>query len=617
MAELRAGFLRLGSFVTATLLATAMTVPVAAQVTSQVSLNTAGEPASTDSGVPSVSADGRWVAFSSSASNLVPNDTNNVEDVFVRDLDSAETVRVSIKTNGTQANGWSRRPSISGDGRFIVFESAASSLINFDPNGQIDVFVHDRDLDGNGVFGVVDEEVDTVQTFRVSNGFNGQPNGDSFRPVISSDGFTIVYESESTNQVPGVLSAALDVYIYERDVDGNGVIDTPAVRSVTSVSTAGGHGQFHETIAAVSGDGRFVAFQSPSPDLVVNDDNGTYVDVFLRDRDPDDNGILDEGNTITSLVTRGPGGAGNRGGSNPSLSGDGRWIAYESLSTDLGPADGAATPGTWQIWVQDRLSGENRLISRTSEGAPGSAHSRNPAISDDGRYVVFDGHAGELAPGGVGWREVFVHDRDSDGNGLFDEHGGWTLERASVSTGGQAADGASREGDVSANGGDIVFLSQAANLSGLEEGPEGSENVLVNGRPQPFEQIPLPTGWFPLDPDEGGVAGWSGVPQLDGEGTLVVADAVCLILREARPFEQAFLFASPTRIDVPLLGGVLVPAPDITCNFTVPANKTISVDATWPEEFGPGTELYFQYWVSDPYAPQGFSASNALFCRTP
>src|SRR5213595_159425 len=116
----------------------------AAGTTERVSMDSAGNEGNGGSGGPAISADGRFVAFASYASNLVPGDTNGVADVFVHDRQTGTTKRVSVNSAGTQGNGGSGSPAISADGRFVAFSSYATNLVPGDTNGVVDVFVHDR-----------------------------------------------------------------------------------------------------------------------------------------------------------------------------------------------------------------------------------------------------------------------------------------------------------------------------------------------------------------------------------------------------------------------------------------------------------------------------------------
>ncbi|MGH2537869.1 MAG: TolB family protein, partial [Candidatus Promineifilaceae bacterium] len=142
--------------------------------TSRVSVASDGAQGDNHSGAPSISADGRYVAFNSVASNLVGGDTNGAYDIFVHDRDTGQTSRVSIASDGAQGNESSGVPAISADGRYVAFYSEASNLVGGDTNGYLDVFVHDRD---------------TGQTSRASVASDGaQANGASYFPAISADG---------------------------------------------------------------------------------------------------------------------------------------------------------------------------------------------------------------------------------------------------------------------------------------------------------------------------------------------------------------------------------------------------------------------------------------------
>ncbi|OLE31388.1 MAG: hypothetical protein AUI36_29710, partial [Cyanobacteria bacterium 13_1_40CM_2_61_4] len=165
---------------------------------------------------PSLSADGRFVAFTSSASNLVPGDTNSTDDVFVRDRQTRQTTRVSVASDGTQSNGLSLYQSISADGRFVAFPSAATNLVPGDTNAKADTFVHVRM---------------TGATERVSVASDGtQGNGDSGVPAISADGRFVAFESDATNLVPVDTNSSRDVFVR--------ATGTPTTTSTTITTTS-------------------------------------------------------------------------------------------------------------------------------------------------------------------------------------------------------------------------------------------------------------------------------------------------------------------------------------------------------------------------------------------
>jgi Tol biopolymer transport system component len=225
--------------------------------TTRVSVASDGAQGNGDSGQPVISADGRFVAFYSSASNLVPGDTNGVEDVFVHDRLTGQTTRVSVASDGAQGNGPSWGPSISADGRFVAFESRASNLVPGDTNGTTDVFVHDRH---------------TGQTMRVSVASDGREgNSYSWLARISADGRFVVFTSDASNLVAGDTNGTWDVFVHDR---------LTGQTTMVSVASDGTPGNGRSIGVSISGDGRFVAFMSEASNLVAGDTNGTW-DVFV------------------------------------------------------------------------------------------------------------------------------------------------------------------------------------------------------------------------------------------------------------------------------------------------------------------------------------------------
>ncbi|HEX6335740.1 MAG TPA: S8 family serine peptidase [Jiangellaceae bacterium] len=212
---------------------------------------------------PTISAGGRYVAFQSSAANLVPGDTNSTQDIFVHDRETGETERVSVASDGSESElyGFSSNPAMSGDGRFVAFQSSASTLVPGDTNNMADVFVHDRQ---------------TGTTERVSLTVDGaQSNGYSGGPAISADGRYVGFPSGATNLVPGDTNTFWDVFVHDRD--------TGATERV-SVSAGGTEAnQTSGSTPALNADGRQVAFVSSASNLVPGDTNGQS-DVFVRDR---------------------------------------------------------------------------------------------------------------------------------------------------------------------------------------------------------------------------------------------------------------------------------------------------------------------------------------------
>jgi archaellum component FlaF (FlaF/FlaG flagellin family) len=232
-------------------------------VTERVSVDSSGMQANGDSYPTSLSAEGRYVAFWSQADNLVPGDTNKVADVFVRDRQNDTTERVSVDSTGAQSNGFSSIASITADGRYVAFDSEASNLVPGDTNARVDVFVHDR-LTG--------------ATERVSLSSSGaQGDEHSYIPCISADGRFVVLFSLATNLVPADTNDTGDVFLHDRQT---------GTTERVSVATNGAQGNSLSSgsTTSVSVDGRFVTFDSAAPNLVAGDTNG-LLDVFVRDRD--------------------------------------------------------------------------------------------------------------------------------------------------------------------------------------------------------------------------------------------------------------------------------------------------------------------------------------------
>jgi len=261
---------------------------------------------------PSISADGRYVAFVSLASNLVADDTNEVADIFVRDLYLEQTIRVNVTSDGTQANSGETdlsefdRPSISADGRYVVFSSSATNLVADDTNGVRDIFVHD---------------LQTGETTLVSKSTDGiQGNGQSTFPLISDDGRYVLFSSISDNLEFHDPDTFIDVFIH--DLILNETI-------LVSVSNQGIKGNSHSAGSSISSNGRYVVFTSAADNLVSNDTNGVQ-DVFLHDRQ--------EGMTKRISVNS-SGIEGNDASTGGSISADGSRVAFNSGASNLVPDD--------------------------------------------------------------------------------------------------------------------------------------------------------------------------------------------------------------------------------------------------------------------------------------
>jgi Tol biopolymer transport system component len=285
--------------------------------TERVSVTTSGTEANDYSYEPSISADGRYVAFYSYATNLVPGDTNGEYDIFERDRQTGTTTRVSVDATGGQLNGPSISPSYSADGRYMAFLSYASNLVPGDTNQQPDVFVRDR-LTG--------------QSERVNVSSSGVPTGlrgHSEDPSISANGRYVVFQSYATGLVPGDTNKEPDIFVHDRQT---------GVTERVSVSSSGAQANSQSTLASISGDGRYVAFSSYASNLVPKDSNYRQ-DVFVHDR-------------VTGVTQRVSVPTGRRQANGvsiaPSISVDGRFVVFSSTATNLATND---NDGLYDVFI--------------------------------------------------------------------------------------------------------------------------------------------------------------------------------------------------------------------------------------------------------------------------
>ncbi|MBD1884251.1 MULTISPECIES: PD40 domain-containing protein [Microcoleus] len=384
-----------------------------------VSVNSAGDRAIGDSDLPSISADGRFVAFASDASNLVPGDTNNSKDIFVRDILTNTTIGVSFDSTGNPGNNFfSGSPSISADGRFVAFESVASNLVPGDTNGYIHVFV--RDLSTN-----------TTTRISVDSAGN-QGNRGSLDPSISANGRFVAFTSVATNLVPGDTNNSLDIFV--RDLSTN-------TTTGVSVDSAGNQANGSSLDPSISADGRFVAFSSNAANLVPGDTNNNY-DIFVRDLS----------NNTTTLVSVSSNGARANGFSSlSSISANGRFVAFSSNAANLVPGD---TNNNYDVFVRDLLTNTTTRVSVSSSGEQGFGDSISPSISADGRFVAFSSSAANLVPGDTNnGADIFVRDLSTN-----------TTTRVSVDSAGNQGNNRSFASSISADGGRVAFSSDASNL---------------------------------------------------------------------------------------------------------------------------------------------------------
>jgi hypothetical protein len=330
-------------------------------ITTLVSVDSNGIQGNSDSSFSSISASGRFVVFESSATNLVQNDTNGVSDIFIYDQQTGSTSRVSVDSDGNEANGLSTFAAVSDDGRFVTFSSSASNLVVNDTNGVSDIFIRD---------------IQTGTTSLVSVDSNGnQANSSSDAPAISTDGRFITFTSSASNLVPDDTNGFQDIFIRDQ---------LTGTTSLVSISSDGvQQNDNFSFFSDVSSDGRFVVFDSDASNLVASDTNGSN-DIFIRDQ-------LTGTTSLVSVSSTGI--QGDNFSSNPNISADGRFVTFESFANNLVANDDNFDS---EIFIFDRLTATTSLVSVDSNGNQGIGVSTLPSISTNGQFVVFTSDASNL-----------------------------------------------------------------------------------------------------------------------------------------------------------------------------------------------------------------------------
>jgi uncharacterized repeat protein (TIGR01451 family) len=405
-------------------------------VTEWVSVSSDGTGANSFSDMPAISADGRFVAFVSLADNLVPDDTNGVTDTFVHDRLTNTTERVSVSSRERQGNapsgleGVAGYPAISADGRFVAFGSQADNLVSGDRNGLVDVFVRDRLLG-------------TTERVSVSSAAE-ESDGISEGPAISADGRFVAFHSDASNLVPGANPFLFtnQVYVHDRET---------GTTEIVSVNNAGEAGNSLSFRADISADGRFVVFSSSADNLVPGPQFGHQV--YLHDRatgtterisedaggNPGDGtsvlpkvsldgrfvafqtnsgNLIGDGNfeshilvkdrvtgTFERVSATSTGEPADQLSEHPDITADGRFVTFFSLATNLVPGD---TNNRRDIFVRDRQTGTVVRVSVSTAGEQGNSESQWPSISDDGLVTAFESSSNNLVPNANGG--IFVHD---------------------------------------------------------------------------------------------------------------------------------------------------------------------------------------------------------------
>lgn len=354
-------------------------------------------------GYVSTNGDGRFVAFSSSATNLVPGDTNGRKDVFVRDRLNGTTKRISISSLGVQGDGDSEHPAITYDGRYVVFDSLATNLVSGDTNNSRDVFMFDTQTDTASL-------VSVSQAGVIGSTFSNYPD-------VSADGRFVVFTSFSANLIPGVSLYGLGQQVFIKDMLTGGL------QIVSRNSLTNDIGNSSSSIPRISCDGGVVSFDSAATNLVSGDANGQD-DVFISS--------LGWSKNILTNVTINKSGS----SSSNSISCNGNYVAFRSWNP---------SKESYEIFTYNRLTKQTDTIVAATQN---NRNSESPDISDDGRFIAFRSEL-NLDPGysySYGGSNFFIYDkRDS------------SIQLINIDESSKASSGAASFQSISADGSFVAY----------------------------------------------------------------------------------------------------------------------------------------------------------------
>lgn len=516
-----------------------------AQITTRVSVDSNGAEANHDSNYwwsdLAVSADGRYVAFSSMASNFVPGDTNGAEDPFVHDRWTGVTVRVT--DSGTQFPWGAWVVSMTPDGRFL-------SLVESTP---YDLFVwfHDRDPDGNGVF--------------EGNGVASLVDSDADHPDVSDDGRFICYQREASGNG--------QVIVFDR-LTGD--------RKQVSVSSSGEPANERSGLRGtrISQDGRYVGFMSVATNLVEPDTNGSICDLYVHDRQLG----------TTERLNVGP--TGEQADEKAwlfDMSSDGQRFVFLTLATNLG----GGTPGSWDVFLRDRIGAATYCMSVSSSGEAANGHSFNASISPDGTLVGLSSKGTNLdgfdANGTI--TDLYVRDWAAG-----------TTRRVHHSSLGEQGDRGSSESAFSADNQTIAFASEAHNLV-LNDTNLHRDIFVTSSCPPAYTHL-YGEGW----------PGTSGIPTYSFLGTPSPGATLQGVVDTGQSVSRSALLLVgliPAERPTPM-GGSLLLEPLFSLPITLGPGvsqfaMTLPASTVWC-----GRSAYSQVVIPDPGASHGFSFTRGL-----
>lgn len=467
---------------------------------------------------PVISADGRFVAFTSRADDIGPADTNGVEDVYVRDRATATTELISQRAGGDDSgDGPSRNPSITADGRFVLYSSNAGDLVPNDTNSSTDIFLRDRERG---------------TTELVSDRWDGSVSADddSLYGILSADGSTAVFISAADDLVTMPTPAAFDY--YARDLR-RGVTELLTIDR-TGTTGAASSPDLLLALALPSADGRYVVFTSDAEDLVAIPTAG-FSNIYVRDRQA----------STTQLVSRrlDTSAGGNESSTSANISADGRYVAFVSTAADLVATDVNGAPDTFLAEVDtgmitlvsvDLAGNQSAQQGVFSSGAPTS-------FSPSGRFVAFSSLSDDIAPDDDnGQLDVFVFDRSTDRNRLI-----------SRNVDGASADGASIVPSFSsfdASGRYVVFNSIGTDLTSDLDLNDAFDGFVFDLRTGEALLATLAVGGHESSDTGGSVAGLSA----DGSALVLFSDATNLAVEDNNDAEDTYVFLVPVERLLPI-----------------------------------------------------------------
>ena len=449
--------------------------PCSIGVILRASVSNSGGQSTAAAGDPNISGNGRFVTFESTASDLVSGDTLGFEDIFLRDTClgvttscTPSTIRVSVDSSGAEANGDSNRTGVTDDGRYVVFSSFATNLdsVTADTNGFEDVYLRDTCIGATSC---------TPSTIRISVDTAGAQaiGGESDHAFISDDGRFVAFRSLAANLVIGDTNSSADIFL--RDTCNGATSCTPSTIRVSvdsSGAEAGPPFGADSDEPHISGTGRFIVFHSFADNLVTGDGNFTS-DVFLRDTCI---GAVSCTPSTIRLSVDSSGTEGNGFSEEAFVSDDGRFASFDSFSTNLVTGD---TNASADIFLRDTCIGatsctpSTTAISVSTGGTLSNADSFSGRISPTGRFVVYDSGADNLVPGDTNASfDIFIRDTCFGATSCSP-----TTTRLSVDSSGVQANGFNEDPYISDDGRFVAFVSSASNL--VSGDTNGTDDIFV------------------------------------------------------------------------------------------------------------------------------------------